>query len=752
MTGFTRHFRRWLATLTVLAALALLLGAVWPAAAVQAHEGRFKHVLILHSYHSGQPWGESITSAIEATLNESTENLSIHVEYLDSRRARDPEYLSLLYQSLLSCKLKGRPFDIVMLSDETALAFVLEHRQALFDNGPIVFCGLQNMTPARLAGIDAITGVGESPSFRETIELALKFHPDTREIVVLGQTVNPTDLANEQSLRKVATLFGERVRFSYWNDLPLQELTGRLSQLTRGSLVFINGSLVDESGHSVPFPADIRQIRNACRVPLYAFLDLYLNHGIVGGKLASASRQGQLAAAMALRILHGEDPASIPVVTSGANRYMFDHQLLGRFEIPSALLPKGSEVINLHPPFYTLSKTQLWIILAVLAFFTVDLLFVLYRHRRTENALQESITQTKLLLNSAAEGIYGLGLDGKCSFCNPSALRLLGYQDEKDLLGRDLHQLIHHTRADGTPYAAEECKICHAYRQNSRIHMEDEVFWRQDGTGFPVEYWSYPLVKGSRTVGAVISFLDISERRQAEEKLKGAYRELDAFVYTASHDLRTPITVVSGYAELLREECQDKLTEEARDYLAAIDRHCAKMVGLIDDLLTLAKAGSIEPPELPVDADQIVREVRVELESEIRRTGARLDIQPLPAVRVPDTLLAEIFENLIGNALRYAAAPGAVIEVGGTRSDDKVRFYVSDHGPGIPREEAARIFDVFYRGSTGKQLLGSGVGLATVQKIARLYGGRAWVEETPGGGATFLVEINDHGAKRTLAC
>lgn len=429
--------------------------------------------------------------------------------------------------------------------------------------------------------------------------------------------------------------------------------------------------------------------------------------------------------------------------SSSADRLRPGHQQPGRFDLAATPPAGDGPRSGREPAFYRLSTTQLWIILAVLAFFTVDLLFVLFQRRRTEMELKASISQTRLLLNSAAEGIYGLDLTGQCTFCNPAALRLLGYAKEDSLLGKNLHALIHHTRADGTPYAAEDCRICHAYQQNSRIHLEDEVFWRQDGSRFPVEYWSYPLVKGERTVGAVISFLDISERKLAEEKLKEANRELDAFVYTASHDLRTPLSVISGYADLLREECAHEWNDEAREYLAAIEKHGNKMAGLIDDLLSLARAGSITAPKEPVDTVGIVREVLIGLDSLIRSTGAELVVGPLPQARVPETLLAELFENLIGNALRYAASTGGTIEVGGERSDGTMRFYVRDHGPGIPEEEATRIFEVFYRGSTGRQVPGSGVGLATVQKIARLHGGRAWVENTPGGGATFRVEMND---------
>ncbi|HKL26950.1 MAG TPA: ATP-binding protein [Desulfuromonadales bacterium] len=416
--------------------------------------------------------------------------------------------------------------------------------------------------------------------------------------------------------------------------------------------------------------------------------------------------------------------------------------------LPAALLlaPALSCAASASSPtgdFYKLNTTQLWIIVGIMAFFTVDLLFVILRHRKTEAALQASVAQTRLLLNSAAEGIYGLDLDGRCTFLNPAGLRMLGYQNEDSLVGRDLHGLIHHTRKDGSPYAAEDCKICHAYQQNSRVHLEDEVFWRKDGSSFPVEYWSYPLQKGSRTIGAVVSFLDISERKEAERQLQEANRELDAFVSTASHDLRTPLTVIGGYVDLLRDEYGDRLDDEGLEYLAAIEDHGDRMTELIDDLLSLARAGTVPPPAAPVAVEGVVRDVLHRFKDRVRASGAQIELQSLPEVMVPETLLTEIFANLIGNALNYAVPTNPLITVDGERRDGRVRFRVRDHGPGIAAGETARIFEAFHRGATSRRVPGSGIGLATVQKIARLYGGQARVEGTPGGGATFLVEIDD---------
>ena len=385
----------------------------------------------------------------------------------------------------------------------------------------------------------------------------------------------------------------------------------------------------------------------------------------------------------------------------------------------------------------------LWLLLALMLLFMADLLFVLVQRRKTENTLTESSLKTRLLLNSTAEGIYGLDLEGNCTFFNPAGLKLLGYQGESKLLGRNLHKIIHHTRADGSAYPADECRICHAYLHNRKIHLDDEVLWRKDGSSFPVEYWSYPLYKDKKTVGAVVSFLDITERKLAEQKLKAVNEELDAFVYTVSHDLRTPISAVIGYSDLLKEAHREELGEKAMELVNIIEQQGEKMAMIVDDLLALATTGKIEPPKQPIDTDEVLRFILTELAGQIKQTGTEVRAKPLPPVQIPESLLIQVFENLIGNALRYAGPSAGPIEIGGERVGEKVSYFVRDHGRGIPLDEQDKVFNAFYRGTSGKQKAGSGVGLTTVQKICHLYGGHARVEDTPGGGATFRVELVD---------
>ena len=140
--------------------------------------------------------------------------------------------------------------------------------------------------------------------------------------------------------------------------------------------------------------------------------------------------------------------------------------------------------------------------------------------RRAERQLRDSEARVRLLLNSTGEGIYGIDMEGNCTFANPACVETLGFDSDAELLGRNMHELVHHTRGNGQPYPMVECQIYQAFRKGEGVHVDDEVMWRSDGTSFPSEYWSYPMETDGRLVGCVLTFVDVTERKQLEVKLR----------------------------------------------------------------------------------------------------------------------------------------------------------------------------------------------------------------------------------------
>ncbi|MGH9641222.1 MAG: PAS domain S-box protein, partial [Terriglobales bacterium] len=157
--------------------------------------------------------------------------------------------------------------------------------------------------------------------------------------------------------------------------------------------------------------------------------------------------------------------------------------------------------------------------------------------KRAENDLRESEEKFRMLLHSTAEAIYGIDMEGNCTFCNPSTLRFLGYEHTEQLLGRNMHDLAHHTRPDGSVCPKSECEIFRALREGKGTHRDDEMLWRSDGTNFAAEYWSYPIEKNGERIGAVVTFLDISERRSAEKALHESEEKYRDLVENASYGI-----------------------------------------------------------------------------------------------------------------------------------------------------------------------------------------------------------------------
>ncbi len=371
----------------------------------------------------------------------------------------------------------------------------------------------------------------------------------------------------------------------------------------------------------------------------------------------------------------------------------------------------------------------------------------------------------RLLLDSTAEGLYGIDLEGHCTFVNPAGAELLGYSPE-ELLGQPMHRLIHHSHADGSPYPYEHCALERVCQTGEGCRLDDDSFWRKDNTAFSAEIDARPVYEAGTLTGAVVAFTDISERKHTELALATAaaiLKErnaelLDArdqalaatkaksdFLASMSHEIRTPMNAIIGMADLLKETA---LTSDQLDYVDRFTRAANALLDLINDILDLSKieAGHLDLETIPFDLCELVESTAELLATRAHAKGLELVAHVAPEVPTwvggDPTRLRQILINLLGNAIKFTEHGGVTVDV---RLDPKpedpagLHITVTDTGIGIPGDKVQAIFENFTQvdSSTTRKYGGTGLGLGISKRLVELMGGTIWVESTIGLGSTF---------------
>jgi PAS domain S-box-containing protein len=358
-----------------------------------------------------------------------------------------------------------------------------------------------------------------------------------------------------------------------------------------------------------------------------------------------------------------------------------------------------------------------------------------------EEALHLATRQRELILESVADGIYGIDLDGRITFINQAAARVLGY-DPGELTGCDVHEVIHHSHADGTPYSKASSPILQGLRRHEAIHMRDEVFWRRDGTSIPVEYSATPLIEDGQISGMVVAFQDVSERRRLE-KMK------EEFISTVSHELRTPLTSLRASLGLISSGALDKRPEKQRQMVDMAIGNCDRLVRLVNDILDFDRVerGKLPLNREPVEAVDLLRRAADVAHPSASEHRIDFHIEAPPALVLADEeRILQVLNELVANAIKFSP-PETQIRLAaqhmGAAPAGEVCFVVEDHGRGIAPEKLERIFDRFQQGdaSDSRALGGTGLGLALCRSIVEQHGGRIWVESTPGQGSRFLFTL-----------
>jgi PAS domain S-box-containing protein len=383
---------------------------------------------------------------------------------------------------------------------------------------------------------------------------------------------------------------------------------------------------------------------------------------------------------------------------------------------------------------------------------------------RLADLYESAITTRELVLGSAGEGIYGLDTDGRIMFINPAGAALLGC-DVTEVLGQNGHALFHHSTPDGAPYPDQQCPIYAAFRDGAIRRVDDEVFWRKDGSAFPVTYVSTPIRRPGAlepaVEGAVVSFHDVTEDRcrQAErtqllEQAREGTRARDRVLNIAAHELRTPLASLKMNVELLAKSCRDEGEEvtrpEIRRRADACTRAVDRMARIVGELLDAdqVRAGRVRVRRERVAMAPLVRRCIEELAPQADAAGCQvtLDVDERVVGEWDLAKLERIVTNLVTNALVHGK--GAPIEISAHDGGARAVLEVRDHGAGIPESDRERIFRPLEQVDIAHHVRGIGLGLYVARGLAQAMGGDVVLATPEGPGATFRLVLPGGEPKR----
>lgn len=469
-------------------------------------------------------------------------------------------------------------------------------------------------------------------------------------------------------------------------------------------------------------------------------------------KVAHTSNELAEQLAVALLQMPRDHPAAIAGKYAGWSiplDYQSVHELFHELALPPY------EDFGQFTLWDAMTRYWYWLVggLMVLLFMVFMTIWVSRLNRELKNAQRRLETQYELILDSVADGIYGVDLRGNSTFFNRAAEALTGWKAE-DVIGKNQHQLLHHTHADGTPYSFEECPVYKTFCDNRSRFISDDLFWRLDGSSFSVEY-SSTSIKDEKgvTIGSVVVFRDITERKQAEEDARQHQVELARVARLSilgemasgiAHELNQPLTAIStnAQASIHLLESNESNISICMDVMERIARQADRAAEIIRQIRRFVRKEPLERSE--VNINSLVSAVVVLIRPELRRANVRLtlDLDPkLPSIAVQPIQIEQVILNLARNAieaLNESSVEERILAIRTAReAQGAISVFVKDTGPGLKPELMESLFNPFVTTKPD----GMGLGLSISSAIIEAHAGKLTVTTPLKGGAEFSFSL-----------
>jgi len=733
-------------------------------------------ILYISSYHPGFSTFFDQTDGLRDVFND--QNIILDIEFMDTKRF-PLEVNRNQFRDRLQYKLtNSSPYDVVILGDDNALIFGIQEQSLLFEDTPLVFLGVNNIPRALEQNQNPqITGIVEAVSIKETIELMILQRPESRRIIALVDST-PSGQGDLETFLSFSGFFENYEFLSLdLSRLSWDEFSRSLRKIDNNSSILLLSAYFDKNEEAKLFEESLSLIIQSISEPVYHLWSHGLGEGILGGKIISHYEQGRNAALMALKIINGTAVSDIPVQDISPNEYIFDYQIMDKFEISKALVPDESRIINLPYSFYENNKREIWFV--IITFFILILcilfllLFLIQKHNIQKQILKsrKELQYFKDYLSNIIDNMPSvmMGIDDRNTIMmwNTKAAALSGVSVE-EAKGNKLTEVY--------PSISDQLDNIETSIIDEKIHIERKI--KQNGNSDTFQDLTiYPLIiEGFK--GAVIRIDDVTEQVKMEEMIIQNEKMLSVGGLAAgmAHEINNPLAGILQSADVLNSRLCKKIqmpgnvkaAEEAGITIEGIEKFLKareilrlitsitesgrRAAEIIKNMLNFArsddtKTSTYNIPDLIDRTIEIISsDYNLNKHYDFKKILIFKDIEKdIPSVICESSKIQQVFLNLLKNgaeAMTEARTenPEFRIRINSQKQKGRICIEIEDNGPGMTEEVRKRVFEPFY--TTKPVGIGTGLGLSIAYFIiVETHHGEMFVESIPGKGATFFITL-----------
>lgn len=700
---------------------------------------------IVSGYESKQ-WTDEIISSISSQFLDSKKNINMKIEYMDLGEKAWPQYYELYKQSFSETK-----FDIIICLEDSAFNFLLKYGNKLFHNTTVVFSGIHNFNKSFLIDHPLYTGFVKSPDVQSTIEIALKFHPSTKELFIIDN--------NEESMKKIADLYKDKVKIVFSDGNDILKIKEEINNLPKDTVIYFRKGFKNDTGQYMPVQRVADVLFKDSNIPVYSTNYIQINKESTGGMVTNGTNLGKEVSKLALRILDGEKPSDIPVSEDSSHNYVFNYNKLKQFHINMNSLPKGAVIVNQPHKFYNLSKMQAFSLIVLIIFIiTLSIFFIIiniYRRRLAEKLLFDSESVLYTVMDSTPNIIYMRNPDGKFIKANNTVLNLLNI-NEKEFEVKNIDKL--------TDLSVDAKNILEgwmnqdeaAWNAGTMYRSEEIITCKDDNSDKFYDTLRIPIFNQDGTRRGLVLFgLDITDHNHNKENEKIIqeimhYDKLkNDFFSNISHELRTPLNLIFSALQVIELKSSSAKEEQSsiEKYISIMRQNSYRLLRIIGNLIDITKidAGHFFMQYQNKDIVNTVEEIVLSVANYVESKGISItfDTETEEKIMAFDLdAMERIMLNLLSNSIKFTPV-GGCIEVNIYDKIDSIIISVKDTGCGIPIEKQSSIFEKFVQvdKSLSRNREGSGIGLSLVKELVVLHNGTIELESEPGKGSEFRVVL-----------